>query len=341
MKKLNVGVLGTGRMGRIYANNLANRVPRARLLGVAARHPEHAQAVAAEFGLPRWYENHQAMLADPEIEAVVVLTSSSTHREMVTDAVRAGKAVFCEKPIATSLEDAEGIQKVVESSGAFLQIAFQRRFDAAYAAAKQQVDAGVIGDPVLFVSTSRDPERPPLEFCDPKVSGGMINDMGGHDFDICRVFMGDVASVFTTAGTLAYPELKPIGDIDNAIINLTFTSGKLGIVMLSRHSVFGYDIRGEIWGTKGSLQIGYFRQTPVLVMTKGGISHDVVPGFTERFEGAYLAQIQNFVDNVLDGRKPSVTAADAIAALRISLAANESYRQQRPIAIGSGNVAAA
>jgi scyllo-inositol 2-dehydrogenase (NAD+) len=198
-------------------------------------------------------------------------------------------------------------------------------------AAKKRVGAGDIGTPVLLTSTSRDPYRPPLEFCDPKVSGGLIADMGIHDFDVARMFMGDVKSVYAVGGVLAYPEMKSVGDIDNAIINMVFENGTLGVVHLSRNAVFGYDIRAEVWGTKGSLQIGYFRQTPILVMNKEGITHDVVPHFMERFESAYLAQIRDFVDNVLHHRQPSITGADAVAALRVSLAATTSFAEKRPV----------
>jgi predicted dehydrogenase len=224
--------------------------------------------------------------------------------------------------------------RAVQSAGAFLQMGFQRRFDAGYVAAKKKVDAGVIGTPVLLKSTSRDPFRPPIEFCDPRVSGGLIADMGIHDFDVARMFMGNVRSVYAVGGALAYPELKSVGDIDNAIINMVFESGTVGVVHLSRNAVFGYDIRAEIWGTKGSLQIGYYRETPILVMTEAGITHDVVPHFMQRFERAYLAQIQDFVDNVLGGREPAITGADGVAALRISLAATKSFQENRPVEVG-------
>jgi scyllo-inositol 2-dehydrogenase (NAD+) len=162
--------------------------------------------------------------------------------------------------------------------------------------------------------------------------------MGIHDFDLARMYMGDVKSIFATGGTLAYPEMKEIGDIDNAIINLTFESGGLGAVHLSRNAVFGYDIRTEIWGTKGSLQIGYFRQTPLLVMTKAGISHDVVPYFMERFENAYLAQVESFIDAILNGREPAVSGSDAVEAIRLSLAATLSCREHRVVELDGGKM---
>lgn len=333
MPKLNVGVIGLGRMGKVYARDLAQRVPEARLLAVADLDEGLARAAADELGVAKAYAGHRELLADNDIDAVAVITSSSTHREVVTDAIRARKAVFCEKPMALSLDDAAGMLAEVEAAGGYLQMGFQRRFDAGYAAARRKVEEGVIGTPVLLISTSRDPFRPPLEFCDPKVSGGLIADMGIHDFDVARMFMGEVRSVYSTGCALAYPEMQAIGDIDNAVVNLTFESGAVGAVHLSRNAVFGYDIRAEIWGSKGSLQVGYYRQTPIVVMTREGISHDAVPHFMERFESAYLAQIRDFACNVLAGRKPPVGGADAIAAMRISLAATRSLHEARPVAV--------
>lgn len=334
--KLNVGLIGLGRMGRVYANYLAERVPGARLAAIADRNPGVARALADEYGIAKAYPSHEELLADHDVQAAVIVTSTSTHQQVVMDAARAGKAVFCEKPISLTVDGAREMIAAVERSGVFFHMAFQRRFDAGYVAAKQKLDAGAIGSPVMFTSISRDPYRPPVEFCDPKVSGGLIADMGAHDFDLARWYMGEVKSVHAIGGTLAYPEMKPVGDIDNAIIDLLFESGSLGAVQLSRNAVFGYDIRGEIWGTKGSIQIGYHRQTPILMMTAEGISHDVVPYFMERFENAYLAQIRDFVHRVSKGEPPSITGSDALAALRISLAATRSLHSGEPVRV-SGN----
>jgi scyllo-inositol 2-dehydrogenase (NAD+) len=329
--QLNLGVIGLGRLGTVYAKDLAQRVANARLVAVADVQAERASQFAAQYGIPKAYRHHHDLIADKDIDAVAVVTPTSTHKEVVIDAARAGKAVFCEKPLSLSLDDAAEMREVVETAGIFFQPGFQRRFDAGYLAAKEKIEQGVIGTPVVFTSTSRDPFRPPLEFCDPKASGGLIVDMGIHDFDVARMYMGDVKTVHAVGGALAYPEMKTIGDIDNAIIDLVFENEGIGAVHLSRNAVFGYDIRAEIWGTKGSLQIGYHRHTPILVMTEGQISHDVVPHFMQRFESAYLAQIQSFVDGVRGGGKPAVTCLDAVAALRVSLAAAASQAQARPV----------
>jgi scyllo-inositol 2-dehydrogenase (NAD+) len=330
---LNVGVIGLGRLGSVYARNLAQRVPNAHLVAVADQKAELREQFAGELDGVKVYDNHLDLLNNKDVEAVVIITSTSTHKEVVMAAAAAGKAIFCEKPMSLSLEGAYDMLHAVEKAGVFFHMAFQRRFDAGYMAAKKKVDDGVIGTPVVMISTSRDPFRPPLEFCDPKVSGGLIADMGIHDFDLGRMFMGEVSTVQAVGGALAYPEMKSVGDIDNALINMVFENGTLGSVQLSRNSVFGYDIRTELWGTKGSIQIGYFQHTPILVMTKEGITHDVVPHFMQRFEGAYLTQIQDFVNKVLKGQPPSLSGADAIAAMRISLAATLSCHEGRPVQV--------
>lgn len=331
--ELNIGLLGVGRMGRVYAENIAQHLRNARLAAIADPNENAARAAASDFGVPKVYLDHEDLLNDKAVDAVAIITSTSTHKDLIAAAASAGKAIFCEKPVALSLADAEEAVRAAERAGVFLQMGFQRRFDSGYAEARKKVEGGAIGDPVVMISTSRDPYRPPLEFCDPKVSGGLIADMGVHDFDVLRMFMGDVRQVHAIGGTLAYPEMASVGDIDNAIVNVVFDSGKLGSVQLSRNSAFGYDIRAEIWGTKGSIQIGYFRETPILVMTEQGITHDVVPYFMQRFRSAYLTQMQDFVDNVRAGRPASVTGGDAIAALRISVAANRSLVDNRPVGI--------
>ena len=331
--KLNIGVIGLGRLGTIYAMHLAHRVPDANLIAVADVQDSLAETFAKENGIPKWYKSHKDMLNDNDIQAVAVISPTSTHKDVVTEAAKYKKAIFCEKPISLSLEEAGEMIDAVDRTGSFFQMGFQRRFDSGYIQAKRKIEDGVIGEPVVFRSSSRDPFRPSLEFADPKHSGGLITDMGIHDFDVARMFMGEVKSVYSIGGTLAYPEMKEIGDIDNAIINMKFENGTLGTVDLSRNAVYGYDIRAEILGTKGTLKIGYLRETPLTVLTKEGVTHDVVPYFMERFGEAYYLQIKNFVDNVLQENEPAITAVDAISALRISLAATKSYKENRPVEI--------
>jgi inositol 2-dehydrogenase len=323
--KLNVGLIGCGRLGRVYARDLSSRIPQTRLAGIADPDTEAAARAADEFGA-RVFAGAADMLSDRSIDAVVIVSPTHTHKELVIAAAGAGKPAFCEKPLALALDDCRDIQAAVDRAGTFFQMGFMRRFDPGYVSAKRQIERGTIGRPVVFKSTSRDPFPPPLDYLDPASSGGLLVDMGIHDFDLARWFMGDVASVSAAGGVLAFPEFASVGDIDNAIATLTFVDGRLGVIDLSRNGVYGYDISTELLGTEGTLRIGYLRETPVLTMTRNHVAHDTVPYFMERFERAYTAQLQDFASNVIGGKAPAVTIQDGIEALRIALAATEAQR---------------
>jgi inositol 2-dehydrogenase len=321
-------------MGRIYASHLA-ALARVRLVSVSDVVPDRAEAIADEFGAGSWTTDYQEILADDEIQAVFVTSPTSTHREVVVAAAEAGKAIFCEKPIALTLDDTDDMIAAIERHGVMFQAGFMRRFDRGYAVAKQKIEAGAIGQPITFKSIGRDPFCPDLEYARPNVSGGLILDMAIHDFDLGRWLMdAEVQRVYTEGGTLAFPQLDTVGDIDNAVVNMRFENGTLGNVEVSRNAIYGYDIRTEILGTKGGINVGYYRHTPLLVMTGDGIQHDMVPYIVERFGDAYRTQTQDFMERVLDDQVPAVTARDARAALVIGLAATRSYHEARPVNLG-------
>jgi scyllo-inositol 2-dehydrogenase (NAD+) len=323
--RLAVGLVGLGRLGRVYARDLSSRIAETRLVAVADPAGSIAEEVAEEFDVTRHYADPLALIDDPAVEAVVIVSPTHTHRELVVAAAARRKPTFCEKPPALSLDEVAVMQDAIARSGMFFQMGFMRRFDAGYAAAKHQLADGRIGKALVFKSTSRDPYRPSLEYANPKSSGGMLIDMGIHDFDLARWFMGDVRAVSTIGATIAYPELTTVGDIDNAVASLTFASGTLGVVDLSRSGIYGYDIATEILGLEGTLRIGYLRETPLMVMTKNSVAHDTVPYFMERFRDAYTTQLQNFAQNVQQDRTPPVTIADGMEALRIGVAATRAH----------------
>jgi len=331
--KLNLALVGAGRMGIAYARYLANRVPGATLYAVADVRADVAESVRAEFGAARGVTDYRELLTDQNVDGIVVMTPTKLHRDVVIDAAQAGKAIFCEKPLSLAIEEAEAMKAAVAKSGVFFQLGFMRRFDPGYAAAKKRIAEGAIGQPCVFKSTSKDKERPSLDYLRPENSGGLFLDMGIHDFDLARWFMGDVTSVYSTGGVLAYPEMKPIGDWDNAITNLRFKNGCIGMVSLSRNGVYGYGIYTEIVGTEGTIQIGYDRETPILVMKKDTIAHDTIPGFYERFEDAYIIQLQDFVQNLINHRPPPITCDDGIAAQRIAIAAMRSAQTNQVVTL--------
>ena len=337
--RLGVGLIGVGRLGRVYARDLAGRIPETRLVAVADPAAALAAEVAAEFDVPRHYPEPAALIDDPAVEAIVIVSPTHTHRDLVIAAAARRKPTFCEKPPALSLDEVAAMQGAVSRSGMFFQMGFMRRFDPGYAAAKKAIDAGEIGTPLVFKSTSRDPFRPSLEYANPKSSGGMLIDMGIHDFDLARWFMGEVRTVAAIGATIAYPELATVGDIDNAICSLTFAGGTLGAIDLTRSGIYGYDISTEILGLEGTIRIGYLRETAITVMKKNNVSHDTVPYFMERFRDAYTLQLQDFARNVLQERRPPITIEDGLEALRIGVAATRA--QQSGITVTVADVTTA
>ena len=332
MTTLNLGIIGLGRMGQIFSRGLLRRTDGARLAAVSSRRPDVAAAVAGHDSQIKIYPDYHDLLADTSIEGVIVATLTHTHHDIVIAAANAGKAIFCEKPVALTLAETDRIIAAVEQAGVPFQVAFMRRFDKGYAVAKQRIEAGEIGTPVVGTAVSRDPGCPDPAWAAPASSGGMIVDLAIHDFDILRWLMADeVTRVYAEGAVLTCPDLTPVGDIDTAVINLRFERGGLGCVEACRDSGYGYDIRCEIRGTEGSLQIGYLQETPVVSLTARGATHDIVPWFQERFTPAYQTQIDHFVECLQQARPPSVGLADARRALQIGLAATQSQLEGRPI----------
>jgi inositol 2-dehydrogenase len=331
--KLKVGVVGLGRLGKVYVRDLAARIPETTVVAVADIDRALAGTIAEEFGIPRAHGSAEDLIADPNVDAVVIVTPTHAHRNNVISAAESKKPTFCEKPPALSLAECAAMAAAVDKSGSFFQMGFMRRFDPGYAAAKQKIERGEIGRPVVFKSSSRDPFRPSLEYANPASSGGIMVDMGIHDFDLARWFMGDVDAVTATGAVLAYPEMASIGDIDNAIAMLEFADGRLGVIDLTRNGVYGYDISTELLGDAGTVRIGYLRETPILTMTKNSVAHDTVPYFMERFERAYTIQLQNFAQNVLNDRTPAVLLKDGVEALRTALAATVAHRTGQKVKV--------
>jgi len=335
---IQLGLIGAGRMGKVYAETLAFGVPEVSLAAVAEPNSAALEEVAARYHIPHTFNDYQALLDSKGIDAVIIATPTGTHARVVMDAAAAGKHIFCEKPLSQNLQECDLAIRRVKESGVKLQMGFMRRFDPAYRAAYLKIQAGAIGTPVMFKATSRDPKRTSLEFARRENSGGMIVDMGVHDFDLARWLMGaEVELVHSLGACLAFPELKDVGDIDNAVVNLCFANGAVGNIDISRNAVYGYDIRTEVLGTEGSLQIGYLQQTAVLTLNRQGVTHDTVPYFMERFGTAYAEEVRVFVKHILDNTQPDVTGEDARAATAIGIAATRSLDENRPVKLSEIN----
>src|SRR6266581_9038418 len=251
---LKIGVIGLGRMGQLYARILATQISGVHLYGVADVGEQARTGVADEFSVSHAFADAHELLALPELDAVVIATPTSTHYDLVIAAAAAGKAIFCEKPLALTLEETYAALEAVARADVPLQIGFMRRFDAGYQKAKTLIDGGLIGSPVTFKSLSRDPFCPRSEYASPAQSGGLIFDMAIHDFALARWLIGSEVERVTAEGALLVcKDLEAVGDIDNALINLRFMSGALGNVEVSRNAFYGYDIRTEILGSEGAV----------------------------------------------------------------------------------------
>lgn len=338
MATINIGVIGLGRIGRINSRHLLGYTQGARLAAVSTRRPVAAAEFFGQAANVKIYTDYHDLLADPTIDGVLVVTHTHTHHDIVMAAAEAGKAVFCEKPIALTLAETDSMLAAIEKAGVLFQVGFMRRFDKGFAAAKRKIEAGEIGAPIVAQAMSRDPNCPDPDWAAPPNSGGMILDLAIHDFDMLRWLMNDeVEKVYAEGGNLTCPALVEAGDIDTAIINLRFNRGGLGYVEAGRNCRYGYDIRCEIRGTEGTLQIGYLRDTPLLSLMPQGVTHDTVAWFEERFTPAYNAQLDHFIECIRQDKPPLTGAVDARLALQISLAATQSQREQRPINIADAD----
>jgi scyllo-inositol 2-dehydrogenase (NAD+) len=335
MSKLGVAVVGVGTLGKRHAENVRRAVPGAQLLAVADSDTSRASQVSGELEVEHHYNSIEALLERQDVHAVLIASPSKYHAHAIQVAAEAGKHVFCEKPVALTLGEADAALSAVAKARVQFQIGFMRRYDPGYASARKRIEAGEIGEPVIFKSVGRDKEPPPPSFLQSNVNGSLFSDSAIHDFDLVRWLMDDeVVAVHSFAGLLACPELAEFGDIDACLVNLRLARGGIGNVEALRKSSYGYDIRTEVLGTKGALQVGYLRHTAELVLTRGGISHDVVDHWLVRFADAYRNEVRSFVSLVLADKPVWPTADDGRRALAVALAAEQSYQESRPVALG-------
>jgi scyllo-inositol 2-dehydrogenase (NAD+) len=329
--RLGVGVIGMGTIGRRHAENLARHIPQAQLATIADARPEVARAVAEELGVPDWFTSAEELAAHPDVEAIVVASSHHAHLEGILAAAAHRKDVFCEKPITPTLAEADRAIAAVDAAGVRLQIGFMRRYDPAYVAARQRIEADEIGEPVLFKATHRNPSLPPSM----QASGdaGVFVDTNIHDFDNARWLLGDEV---TEVHAVAAPVLEPRRPDDLALSTLCFARGGLGSVEAYLTCAYAYDVRTEVAGTKGTIFIGRLRETACVVATAGGVSYDAVDHWLARFGDAYLIQLDDWVRRTLAGEPPAVGGADGRAALEIAVAATQSAREGRSIYLPLG-----
>jgi scyllo-inositol 2-dehydrogenase (NAD+) len=335
MPKLGIGVLGVGEMGKRHAQNIRHLVSDACLVAVADVALTQARKVAAELEIEHAFGSLEDMLERDDIDAVVIATPDKFHAQNICMAAAAGKHVLCEKPLALNLADAHAALEAIAKGGVHLQIGFMRHYDPAYLSAKRRIEAGEIGEPTIFKSIGRDKDAPPISCYQSQLNGMLFYNNTIHDFDLARWLMqDDVVEVQAYATVAIRPELAQYGDIVAGVVNLKYARGAIGNIESFVQCVYGYDVRTEIVGSKGSLLIGSLQQTPANLLTANGGSQTLADHFLTRFEDAYLAEVKDFVQNMLKDRPPRVSGQDGLRALEIAVAAENSYLQSKPCGVG-------
>lgn len=324
MEKVNIGVIGVGRIGRLHARNLKYQVPGSKVLAVADIFEKSAREVAARLEIPIAEKDYRILLENKDIDAVVICSSTDTHAQIISEAAQAGKHIFCEKPIALDVDKIDQAITAVKKAGVKLQVGFNRRFDPSFKKAKELVAKGTIGTPHLVRITSRDPEPPPISYI--KVSGGIFLDMMIHDFDMARYLLNqEVVELMAVGSCLIDPAIGEAGDIDTAIVTLKYEKGAWGTIDNSRKAVYGYDQRIEIFGSEGCITVENKKPTGVIVNGANDIRSDKpVFFFIERYREAYLAEMEEFIKCIQENKEPPVGGFDGKISVQMGYAAKES-----------------
>jgi predicted dehydrogenase len=297
---------------------------------------ERAHRAAAELEIDNAYGSLEAMLGCKGLDAVVIAAPDKFHASAVKTAAAAGKDILCEKPLALSLAEAQELLDAVSKAKVRLQVGFMRRYDPAYAAAMKRIEAGEIGVPVIFKSIGRDKDGPPLTAYQPKINGMLFYTNSIHDFDLARWLMQDeIAEVHAYTTVAIRPEVAQFGDVVASVVNLKFNQGAIGNIESHAQAAYGYDVRTEIVGSKGSILVGSFHKTPATFLTANGSSQIIADHFLSVFADAYLAEIRDFADCMLTDRAPRVSGEDGVRALAIAVAAENSHLQAKAAQVPS------
>jgi myo-inositol 2-dehydrogenase/D-chiro-inositol 1-dehydrogenase len=327
---IGVAVLGAGRMGQTHIANLAS-IPNARVVVVAD--PVEAAATAGRdlARAARASVDPLAAIHDPDVDAVVIVTPTSTHAALIEAAIRAGKAVWSEKPIAQDMAETARIVDLWKASDVPVQLGFMRRFDPGYRRAKDLIDRGELGRVEQFRALSRDTFPPPLEFL--LTCGGSFLDMSVHDLDLARFLVGEVEEVHAWASVLFDERFARADDWDTSVIMLRFRNGALGVVETSRHSAWGYDIRTEVAGASAKVVVDGGQRTPATISRDFGWEGDLYESFPDRFADAYRIELEQFFADLAAGRSPQPGPEDALETLRLAVACTRSWREGRPVRV--------
>ena len=331
---LKVGIIGAGRIGKVHTESICNYVKNAEVKAIADPFlSEETAAWAKKLGVEVVTKDYHEILADPEIGAVLICSSTDTHSPISIEAIRAGKHIFCEKPIDHDVAKINEVRKALEGTGLKYQVGFNRRFDHNFEAVRNAVQAGKIGEPHIVKITSRDPEPPSAAYV--AVSGGMFLDMTIHDFDMARFLVGsDVEEVYVQSAVLVDPAIGEAGDVDTAVITMKMTNGALAVIDNSRRAAYGYDQRAEVFGSKGMVAVENDSVSNAKIATADGVTGEKpLFFFLERYMQAYAKEVTAFVDAVVNDTEVPVNQDDGLKAVLIGLAATKSAKEHRPVKI--------
>lgn len=330
-KKINIGIIGAGRIGKLHTESIKFYIPQAEVKAIADPNADSLGDWAAGLGIPTLVKDYKEILADPEIDAVLICSSTDTHSQITVEAAKAGKHIFCEKPIDYDLDRISAALKAVEEAGVKFQVGFNRRFDHNFKKVRDLIQEGKIGEPHIIKITSRDPAPPPIEYI--KVSGGIFMDMTIHDFDMARYLSGsEVEEVYVNGAVLVDPAIGQEGDIDTALISLKFKNGAIGVIDNSRKAAYGYDQRIEVFGSKGCVTADNDTPTTTVLSTEEGVvSEKPKYFFLERYMESFATEMKCFVEAIMNDTETPVTGIDGLKPVLIGMAAKKSLEEGRPV----------
>ena len=331
---IKVGIIGAGRIGKVHITSISTRVKDAVIKTVADPFlSDETAAWAKSMGVEHTTKDYKEIINDPEIQAVLICSSTDTHAPISIEAIKAGKHVFCEKPIS---HDVKAIQQVIDAlkgTGLKYMVGFNRRFDHNFEAVQKAVAAGKIGKPEIIKITSRDPEPPSAEYV--KVSGGMFLDMTIHDFDMVRYLSGaEVEEIYVQAANLVDPAIGEAGDVDTAVITMKMSNGAIAVIDNSRRAAYGYDQRAEVFGSDGMVAVTNDSESTAVISNKDGVTGEKpLFFFLQRYMDAYGKEVTEFIKAIVNNTDTPLGVEDGLKPVLIGLAAGKSLKEGRPVKI--------
>lgn len=329
-----VGIIGAGRIGKVHTTSICNIVKNATIKTIADPFMNEETANWAKgMGVNHTTKDYKEILADPEIDAVLICSSTNTHSPISVEAIKAGKHVFCEKPIDHDVDKIKDVIEALKDSKVKYQVGFNRRFDHNFEAVKNAVVAGKIGEPHIIKVTSRDPEPPSAEYA--AVSGGMFLDMTIHDFDMVRFLAGcDAEEIYVQSAVLVDPAIGEAGDVDTAVITIKMENGAIAVIDNSRKAVYGYDQRAEVFGSKGMVATANDTESSAVLSTADGVTGEKpLYFFLERYMQSFAKEVNCFIEAIENNTDTPLGVLDGLKPVLMGIAAKKSVEEHRPVKI--------